>query len=353
MSLDYFDVEKGLRINTEQTFTQGSGDPTADEPVGSVYLEDDGTLWQKRSAGAGTPNWRRMATEEFVNNLVDGRSWREPVAAHDDDLYANVAAAEANLNGANDFDGVTLGTGDRVLLSNLTSGNENVYIVNGTPGAGATLVEDTNLATDGDAVWVEAGTTWGDTTWAYNGTVWVQFGAGDQTELGYIRAFIGKGAAGNEMPAYTNNNFITDSDSLEESISDLDGQLKLTDDKVNESYAHVTADGVTAITTLDSFLVDTAAMIEWIVYAQGSALADAARKEGVRIQAIHDGHNVSGGADATSTDYAVSNKLKIGANLGITYDVDVSGSGAAQTMRLRVSASTSSNFRAVRRYVKF
>ena len=49
---DYFDVERGFRIDTAATFTTGTGDPTADEPVGSVYLEDDGTFWQKVASDA-------------------------------------------------------------------------------------------------------------------------------------------------------------------------------------------------------------------------------------------------------------------------------------------------------------
>lgn len=350
---DYFDVERGFRIDTAATFTTGTGDPTADEPVGSVYLEDDGTFWQKVAAGAGTANWRRMATEVYVDNAIDGRSWREPARAHDDDLYANVAAAETNLNGANDFDGVTLVEGDRVLLSNLTAGNENVYIVTGTPGAGATLVEDSNLATDGDALWVQEGTAYADTTWAYNGTAWVQFGAGDQTELAFIRAFIGKGAAGAETPAYSSNNYISDGDSLETSIGDLDTQLLATQTQVDNAYTASMADGVTAITTLDSVLVDDVAAAHWRIYAQGSGAPDAARKEAVDIYAVHNGHNVAGGADATTTDETVSKKLKIGSTLGITYTIDVSGSGAAQVMRLRVSAATSSNFRAVRTNILF
>ena len=353
MAKDYFDVERGFRIETSETFTRGTIDPALDEPIGSVYLKSDGSVWQKLTSGVGVDKWRIIATQEYVDNAIDGRSWRDPAQAHDDTLYASIAAAETNLNGANLFDGVTLIEGDRVLLSNLTAGNENVYIVVGTPGAGATLVEDTNLATDGDALWVEAGTLYADTIWAYNGTAWVQIGAGDQTELGFIRTFIGKGAAGAETPTYSSTNFIANADSLETAIGKLDTQLKLTQDQVDNAYTTSLADGVTAITTLDSVLVDVVAAAHWRIYVQGSGAPDAARKEAVDIYAVHDGHNVAGGADATITDETVSKKLKIGSTLGIAYTIDVSGSGAAQVMRLRVSAATSSNFRAVRTNVNF
>ena len=361
MATNFFDVEKGFQIDSLRTFTSGTGDPTVDEPIGSIYLEDDGTLWQKRTAGAGVANWRRQATEEFVDNRIDGRVWRDPVIVKEDGVFANLAAAEAQLNaGPPEFEGVAISDTNRILFTAITGENANVFIVNGTPGSGATLVEDTNLASDGDALWVEQGTTNADRMYAFNGTAWVQFGGGDQTELAFIRAFIGKAAAGSETPNYSSNNFVTDTDSLETAIGDLDAeaQVNRTDTDANtaklaDARTTAVANNVTGVVTLDSVNVDTVASVKWFVNAQGNLVGDAAKKRVVEIHAAHDGHLVGGGADAANTDNNVISKLKLGASLGVTFTVDLSGSGAGQVMRLRVAASTASDFKSTREVINF
>ena len=361
MAQNFFDVEKGFQIDTLRTFTSGTGDPTVDEPVGSLYLEDDGTLWQKRSAGAGVTNWRRQATEEFVNDTIAGRTWRDPVIVKEDANFANLAAAEVQLNaGAPEFEGVAISDGDRILFTDIVGENANVFIVNGTPGSAATLVEDTNLASDGDTLWVQQGTTHADTTWAFDGTNWIQIGAGDATELGFIRTFIGKGAAGSETPVYSSNNFVTDTDSLETAIGDLDAEagLNRTDTDANtaklaDARTVTTSDNVTGVVTLDTVNVDTVASVKWFVYAQGNLVGDAPKKRVVEIHATHDGHLVGGGADAANTDFNVTSKLSLGTPLGTTYDVILTGAGGSQAMELRVAASTASDFKATREVINF
>ncbi len=359
MALNFFDVEKGFQIDSGVTWTSGTGDPTVDEPVGSFYTEDDGTLWQKRSSGAGVANWRRQATEEFVNDAIAGRVWRDPAIVKEDGVFASLAAAETQLNaGPPEFEGVAMSANDRILFTAITGQNKNVFIVTGTPGAGATLVEDTNLATDGDAIWIQQGTTNADTQWFFDGTDWIQVGAGDQTELAFIRTFIGKAAAGAETPTYSSTFFVTNGDSLETAIGDLDTQLNTTQTDLDTAEAEIleartetSLDNITGITTLDSVNVDTVASVKWFVYAQGNGAGAAARKNVVEIHATHDGHIVGGGADAANTDHNVTSKLKLGASLGITYTVDLLGTGGTQTMRLRVTASTASDFRAVREII--
>jgi len=361
MAQNKFDVEVGFQIDSGVTWTRGTGDPTADEPVGSLYTDDaTNAAWLKASAGSGTANWRKQASEEFVNGVVDGRVWRDPARVKEDTNFANLAAAEAQLNGAGTFDGVSVVDTDRILFTDIVGENKNVFIVNGTPGAGATLVEDTNLASDGDALWVQEGSTHADTSWAFNGTAWVQTNAGDQTELAFIRTFIGKAAAGSETPIYSSNNFVTDATSLETAIGDLDAeaQLNRTDTDANtaklaDARTVSVSNNVTGIVTLDSVNVDAVASVKWFVYAQGNLVGDAPKKRVVEMHVTHDGHLVGGGADAANTDENVTSKLKLGASLGITYTIDLNGVGASQVMRLRVTASTASDFKAIREVINF
>lgn len=69
------------------------------------------------------------ATKAYVDSLVQGLTWKEPARVAS---IANVALATEVENG-DTLDGVTLVTGDRVLLKNQTTGAENgVYIVAAT-----------------------------------------------------------------------------------------------------------------------------------------------------------------------------------------------------------------------------
>lgn len=67
------------------------------------------------------------ATKNYVDNLVNGVSWKQAVRAA---TTANGTLASAYANGST-VDGVTLATNDRILVMNQTTGSENgIYTVN-------------------------------------------------------------------------------------------------------------------------------------------------------------------------------------------------------------------------------
>ena len=128
-----------------------------------------------------------------------------------------------------EIDGVVVANGDRILFDNITGSDKNAYLVTGTPGSGATLVEDhidgvTVQETKGDALYVEEGSTAGR-KYTYNGTDWVQQGAAERTELGYIRNFVGKTGEGSETPDYSSTNVVSDGDTLETASGKLDAEI--------------------------------------------------------------------------------------------------------------------------------
>lgn len=76
---------------------------------------------------------------------------------------ANVTIATA-LNNGDTLDGVTLATGDRVLVKNQSSGAENgIYIVGASPARATDF--DGNDEVAGSEVWVQEGTVNADTLW--------------------------------------------------------------------------------------------------------------------------------------------------------------------------------------------
>jgi len=238
MTIDLFRVSHGLAVEADDSSSeiyilQGSGAPGGDAaeqdaaPIGSLFLRTDAEtdalqLYYKWStAGSSAADWKQSTNKEYVDAIAAGLSWREPVLVRDGTTYATIAAAEAAADVADTVDGVTISVGTRILYTDLTTGNENVYIVSGSSGSW-TLTEDSNAATDGDALLVQDGSS-AEQQWVFDGTNWVQFGSsGGAAELGYIRAFIGKTGAGSELPSYTDQYVITTGDNLEVAISKLD-----------------------------------------------------------------------------------------------------------------------------------
>lgn len=97
------------------------------------------------------------ATKSYVDSLLRGLKWKEAVRA--------AATADTALDGSVDtFDGVTVVSGDRVLLLNQTDASENgIWVFNGS-GSAMTRADDADSEDElvGSAVTIEEGTTYGD-----------------------------------------------------------------------------------------------------------------------------------------------------------------------------------------------
>jgi hypothetical protein len=223
-----FEVRGGVNIGAH--LVSGDGAPggaggRADDAVkGSLYLDEtNGQMYMKKLAGTGTDKWVRVQSQDDLDNAILGQSWREPALIRDGTSYADLTAAETAMN-TGTIDGVSVVDESRILFDNITGEAKNVFIVVGTPGAGATLVEDSNAETQGDALYIQDGTDAGK-QFAYNGTSWVLQGSASSTEIGYLQAFMGKSGNGSETPDYASTNVVTDGDSLEKGISDLDAEV--------------------------------------------------------------------------------------------------------------------------------
>ncbi len=372
MALDLFRVSLGLSLEEEDgtqaaSILSGSGAPGGDtgeqddSTIGSIYLRTDASstisaVFQKVAAGNSAADWVQSASKDYVDAAITGLSWREPALVHDATLYATVNAAEAAANVGDTVDGITIAADDRILLSNLTAGNENVYIVSGSTGAW-TFTEAANLATDGDAVLIQEGTS-SDQQWVYDGTDWVQFGgASSNAELAFLRDFIGKSAAGSETPtyssavvvsqsgnletaigeldaaigdrSYTEQNFITDSQTITASLDALDQAIQ------SNGLGRTVTTGITTATVVDTVVVDDYQTVKWFVTIFDEADTD--QKESVEIYATHDG---TSGSDATFADFNIASKLKLNGKItGLVYDIVITGTGAAQTMGLQVTST--------------
>lgn len=350
MASDFFRVERGFEIfsaaDTQSTLIQILTDTVRPDtqadaqnaPIGSIWLVNAGTasttrIYQKfRNSTNDQYDWRD------ITNTV---SWLEPVKAAETGTLANVAAAETLLNAGPDLGGVAApggwANGDRVLLTDLTSGTEGVYIVDGTPGSGATLVFDpSNDPTDGDAVFAQQG-DFAEQAFIFNGTAWVTFGSGSAVEEGHIREFIGKdttgagtpnyatpssGFSGDEVPNNTpftlatsgNGYVVNDTDNLELAIAKLNQE-------VFQNNRHLYATGVT---TLADTLPTNVDGCQWMVRVEQGA--------NVRQYLTH------ATTDGTNVDFTNYSLQRIGSNIA-GLDIEVTVSGGA----LILTASTNAN----------
>jgi len=110
------------------------------------------------------------ATKQYVDAAIAGMDWHQSVRA------ATTAAGTLASSFANGsvIDGVTLATGDRILIKNQSTGSENgIYIVAASGAPSRATDADTGAEFNGGAsIPVEEGTTNADTVWILtnNGT---------------------------------------------------------------------------------------------------------------------------------------------------------------------------------------
>lgn len=131
---------------------------TGSSAAGLLSLDTDNTL----AANSDTSLATQKATKGYIDNKVAGLSWKQAVRVG---TTAAGTLASSFANGST-VDGVTLATGDRILVKNQSTGSENGVYVVAASGAPA-------RATDADAgselvnatVYISEGTTNADTQW--------------------------------------------------------------------------------------------------------------------------------------------------------------------------------------------
>jgi hypothetical protein len=170
-------VVEGATANDHETTLQFT-DPTADRTItfkdetGTVAFTADvdtklatagGTMsgaiamGTNKITGLGTPtDATDAATKGYVDTAVVGIDWKASVRAA---TTANVTLA-SDLENGDTLDGVTLATGDRILVKNQSTGSQNgIYVVKASGAPDRSTDADTGAElTSNFAVFVEEGT---------------------------------------------------------------------------------------------------------------------------------------------------------------------------------------------------
>lgn len=128
-------------------------------------------LENQRGQGFASPSASTDATNKaYVDALVNGLSWKNEVVA------ATTAAGTlaTDFEDGDTIDGVTLATGDRLLIKNQASGQENgIYIVEASGAPTRAEDADTTAELDQATVRVTGGTVNEDTQWTQTAVVTV------------------------------------------------------------------------------------------------------------------------------------------------------------------------------------
>lgn len=153
--------------------------------LASAAVDNDGAL----SANSATLLPTQQAVKAYVDSLLQGLSWKRAVRAA---TTANGTLATAYENGAA-IDGVTLATGDRILIKDQTTVSENgIYTVNASGAPTRTTDADTGAELVNATVYVSEGSTLADTQWTQTANAPITIGS---TSLAFSQLSAGGGGS--------------------------------------------------------------------------------------------------------------------------------------------------------------
>jgi hypothetical protein len=149
-----------------------------------LNADTDGTLAANSDLNVAT----QKATKTYVDAKVAGLSWKQAVRAA---TTVNGTLASAYANGST-IDGVTLATGDRILVKNQTAGSENgIYIVAASGAPSRATDADSSAELVNASVYISEGTTFADTQWTCTTNAPITVGS---TSLAFAQLTSGGGA---------------------------------------------------------------------------------------------------------------------------------------------------------------
>lgn len=133
------------------------------------------------------------ASKGYVDGLLTGLDWKNSVRV----ATTTAGTLASDFENGDTVDGVTLATGNRILIKNQATASENgIYTVNasGAPTR-ATDADASAEVTAGMAVWVAEGTTNGDSAWALTTNDPITLGS---TNLTFAQISGGAGVSGGD-----------------------------------------------------------------------------------------------------------------------------------------------------------
>lgn len=366
-------VEKFIRItaeNSDAVITEihfGSAAPGLDSdtnaaPVGSVYHRTNGELYQKTTAGSGSDKW----TQQLTNTLLSFRTERVLVATNDADPGNGVFTGPFGDDdgGAPAIDNTGFAVNDHILFD--ADGTPTLRRVSAVSGTDITLADPVvPTLTDGNAWLVRHYLP--DSPASQELSAFVFYNGATLEKVGDINWDFADGI--NIAAGYTAGSGDPGiSDTVQSALQKIDGNVDAIDTRqglaqgatsfgtftggqnilpnnsttkailqavATEIDTYKRQSAVTAQVTLDEVPIANFEAVEWLVHIEDDTTPTLRQLK--RVMALHDG---------TSVAVDTMEKLKTG-NTTDTIVVDIN----AGNLRLRVSASSATTFKSVRRHV--
>lgn len=150
----YFEATDGQANEQAATDELNLGKVTATGVGGVAFDASNQSIVNVADPVAATD----AANKQYVDGRVNGLDWKESVRA--------VSLSNITLSAPQTIDGVSLISGDRVLVAGQTTGSANgIYVVQAGAWTRATDADTSAEVTAGLAVFVEEGTVYADTGW--------------------------------------------------------------------------------------------------------------------------------------------------------------------------------------------
>lgn len=206
-----------------------SGNPTLSLPQ-SIHTGATPTFAQITISNSPS-NDTDVATKAYVDAAAVGIDWKPSVRV----ATTTAGTLSSDFENGDTVDGVTLATGDRILIKDQATASENgIYIV-GASGA-PTRASDANTSTEvtgGMAVWVNEGTTNADTGWVLTTNDTITLGSTNLvfaqfSGLGQVTAGDGVTKSGNTLNVVGTANRITVSADAVDISASYVGQASIT-----------------------------------------------------------------------------------------------------------------------------
>jgi hypothetical protein len=183
-----FAAENGVADSTTTNLAEGTNLYFTDERAQDAIGNAVGTgLSYNDTTGAISVNTSTIATTSYVDGLVQGLSVKDSVRA----ATAVAGTLATSFENGDTVGGVTIATGDRILIKNQATATENgIYVVNasGAPTRAADADPVASELEKGSYVLVTDGTYaatgWVVTAYTEGATTWTQFSAANEYTAG-------------------------------------------------------------------------------------------------------------------------------------------------------------------------
>jgi hypothetical protein len=290
---------------------------TGSGTAGLLTLDTDATL----AGNSNTAVAPQAAVKSYIDGKVAGLSWKQAVRAA---TTANGTLATAYANGQA-IDGVTLATGDRILIKNQTTASENgIYIVAASGAPTRATDADSGAELVNASCYISEGSTLADTQWTCSTNAPITPGS---TSLAFAQLASGGGA----LVAANNLSDVADAAIAGSNIRPVESLIIACSD---ESTALTAGTGKVTIRMPYAFTVTAVRASLTVAQTSGSIFTVDINESGTTIISTKLTIDNTEKTSTTAATPPVISDASLADDAEITVDIDQIGDGTAKGLKV-------------------